>query len=81
MDAPKRKIKDNPLLNYGGSNPDIGVGTAPRAGGVGEPAASNSPQVSGISSSFVGGTITTQTVGKYVDQGNFMSKSNIKVVS
>ena len=66
-DTFKKKIKGAAPFDTTFSNPDL-VGVDPGA------SSSNSPQVSGISSasSFVGGgTITTQTVGKYVDQGNF----------
>lgn len=63
-DNSKRKIRDAPVFSHGPSNPDL-LDVDPGA------SSSNSPQISGISSpsSFVGGgTITTQTVGKYVDQ-------------
>ena len=65
-DIAKRKIRDAPVFTHGLPKPDY-IDVEPGA------SSSNSPQISGISSpsSFVGGgTITTQTVGKYVDQGN-----------
>ena len=71
-DTPKRKLKDIQAFSHGPTNPDL-VDVDPGA------SSSNSPQISGISSSsFAGGTITTQTVGKYVDQGIFMTLFSLK---
>ena len=74
-DIPKRKVKDNQPFSHGPANPEL-VDIDPGQ------SSSNSPQISGISSpsSFVGGgTITTQTVGKYVDQGIFFVFANQRI--
>ena len=65
-ETPKRKERSVPSFSHGPSSQDV-IDMDP---GV---SSSNSPQISSIQSpsSFVGsGSVTTQTVGKYVDRGN-----------
>ena len=65
-ETPKRKERSVPSFSHGPSSQDL-IDMDPGA------SSSNSPQISSIQSpsSFVGsGSVTTQTVGKYVDRGN-----------